>query len=899
MWNTTNLDNESDVEQKFIYPFLTENLPLGLGFPSEVVQTKKNIRRLPIGKGSDKKVYFPDYIIVTMGYPIMVLEAKSPNESVEEGYREARLYAMELNSLFGHGSSPAKFVIATNGVDLWYGYSDVLDPIDKVACSTLGIYSSAIADIIEKMSWTNVQKTAEEIAKQYRSDSYFKPRHLVGGAGIQNEEVAINSFGATLTAQISPVFNPTSKFERAKVARNAYISSKRRERYVDPIDRVIRAAKPPSETQAIELEDSAKPKEILQRLNELRSLEHRVLLLVGSVGSGKSTFIDHLIEVALPNDLIDATVWCRINMNAAPVSADEIYKWLRREIIEGCKQSLPDLDFDALITLRKLFGIEIHKFNKGTGEIYKADEKTYNIKLAEFLDDLQKDQDKVTNAFVRFCCAERGKLLIVVLDNCDKKSRDEQLLMFEAAQWLQNEYRCLVILPLRDETYDNHRNQPPLDTALKDLVFRIEPPLFYQVLMKRVQYVFRELLADGEDRLSFNLPNGYHVDYPKSDQAYYLTSILKSLFEHDRFVRRMIVGLSGRNMRRALEIFLEVCSSGHIGEDQIFKIRQSQGNYSLPLYQVATVLIRMNRRFYDSDHSYVKNVFAGNVDDTLPAFFSRYMILQWLRSKFRSSGTSGYRGYFPKQDIKRELIPYGLAPDMLDREFNYLLGAQCIVAEHLRLDSLQDEDLVRLGPAGFVHLDLISNVNYLAAVAEDTLFPDRIQAEEIANRIKNLGTHLHLATINSNAADLVQYLDSIRSAILPKKGSYIENNFIEKLTSLEPAKEALLRIAKSKANDPWFDADKQFKRGSIHRGIIQNTTDFGYFIELENGLVGLVHVSKLNNLSASTADSVEVEILWVDLIQKKIGLKLVAVLEEDVGDYVEGAHSDPQRSLDL
>ena len=53
--------------------------------------------------------------------------------------------------------------------------------------------------------------------------------------------------------------------------------------------------------------------------------------------------------------------------------------------------------------------------------------------------------------------------------------------MFQAAQWLQNTFKCLVILPLRDETYDNHRNEPPLDTALKDLVFRIEPPLFQHV----------------------------------------------------------------------------------------------------------------------------------------------------------------------------------------------------------------------------------------------------------------------------------------------------------------------------------------------------------------------------------------------------------------------------------
>ena len=61
------------------------------------------------------------------------------------------------------------------------------------------------------------------------------------------------------------------------------------------------------------------------------------------------------------------------------------------------------------------------------------------------------------------------------------------------------------------------------------------------------------------------------VEYPRSEQAYYLTSILKSLFEHDRFIRRMITGLSRRNIEEALEIFLEFCNSGHIGEDVNFQ----------------------------------------------------------------------------------------------------------------------------------------------------------------------------------------------------------------------------------------------------------------------------------------------------------------------------------------
>jgi hypothetical protein len=81
------------------------------------------------------------------------------------------------------------------------------------------------------------------------------------------------------------------------------------------------------------------------------------------------------------------------------------------------------------------------------------------------------------------------------------------------------------------------------------------------------------------------------------------------------------------------------------------------------------------------------------------------------------------RGYFRKTDVRSALVPYGLSPDILDREFNYLLAAHCLIAEHLRLDSVDDNDLVRLGPAGFVHLELVSNINadrvFLVTFIED------------------------------------------------------------------------------------------------------------------------------------------------------------------------------------
>jgi hypothetical protein len=50
---------------------------------------------------------------------------------------------------------------------------------------------------------------------------------------------------------------------------------------------------------------------------------------------------------------------------------------------------------------------------------------------------------------------------------------------------------------LREETYDNYRDKPPLDTAIKELVFRIEPPPFQNVLLSIVQMAMNDLKKSG------------------------------------------------------------------------------------------------------------------------------------------------------------------------------------------------------------------------------------------------------------------------------------------------------------------------------------------------------------------------------------------------------------------
>lgn len=262
--------------------------------------------------------------------------------------------------------------------------------------------------------------------------------------------------------------------------------------------------------------------------------------------------------------------------------------------------------------------------------------------------------------------------------------RDEQLTMFQVAQWVRTEFRCLVVLPLRDVTFDRHRHEPPLDTAIKGLIFRIEPPPFIEVLQARVHLALNEMEATGKTapKLSYVLPNGMQVSYPASDQSLYLASILRSLYAHDRFVRRIMTGLAGRDVRRALEIFLDFCMSGHIGEDEIYKIRFFEGRYVLPLPVVARVLLRMQRHFYDGDKAYVKNLVQCNSEDALPDHFVRLAVLHWLERRQTLQGPAGVPGFHRVEDLLRDLVQLGRHANRVRSDVLYLVREGCAIAEH-------------------------------------------------------------------------------------------------------------------------------------------------------------------------------------------------------------------------
>jgi len=807
------LNNESDVEQKIFWQLLTNPYPIGLGYSPAEIYTKPNIRRLEIGKGTTKHLYYPDYIVILKGLPILICEAKAPDISdLSEALEEARMYAAVINTFFPSGVNPCSWILVSNGIQLLLCQSDTTQVFKTISTKQINAGDSDYAVISGEVSRNALSANANELYRRLYRDKYYQPIVALGGKTIRDEEMYPNTFGSTLALDFRHIFSPATLTDRAYLVKNAYVKSRRRERYIEPIDRLIRRIVTPSVRQLTSIEDTSAPIEITKILGRGRSLEHQILLLVGSVGSGKSTFVDYLVNVGLSSEILEKTIWLRIDMNNAPVEAKNAYEWLPNKIVEDLKASEEKIDFDDINTIMHIYAPEIRSLKKGPLSMLGEDSLAYKEKFTDSILAMQKDVLHTAKALSRYLCTERGRLLVVALDNCDKRDRDDQLLMFQLANWVQTEFSCLVILPIRDVTYETHKSQPPLDTAQKDLVFRIEPPPLTEVLKQRFYLVLKEMEGSGErPTLEYTLRNGVRVTYPASDQGIYLACILRSLFEYDRFLRRLLTSLAGRDVRLALEMFMEFCRSGHINESEIFRIRQSKGDYIIPLEIISRVLLRKNRRFYNGDLSYLKNLFQCDPAEPKPDYFVRLAILRYLDSRSRKTGPSGIMGLHRIADLIKCLVVWGHSAERIRKELLYLAKAKCIDAEHMRVDSLSDDELVAISSSGSIHLDMLENIDYLASCAEEVWFDDMEIAGRISRRIgKNPYIQYSLTTAFENAKELVDYISVRLPSLMVRPNSFLEDSSVEEYYDISPAERRIREILRAN--------ERSRKSGRIYLG---------------------------------------------------------------------------------
>ena len=129
----------------------------------------------------------------------------------------------------------------------------------------------------------------------------------------------------------------------------------------------------------------------------------------------------------------------------------------------------------------------------------------------------------------------------------------------------------------------------------------------------------------------------------------------------------------------------------------------------------------------------------------------------------------------------------------------------------------------------------------------------------------------------NHPSEVVQVGDSVRSVVL----------------SVDPDKKRVALGLKQLSEDPWKHAiPRRFSVGDCLEGKVTKSTNFGVFVELEDELEGLLHISELGQRVTSpeqvvkVGDDVQVRILKVDPEERKIGLTLITVGGRDPAEVL-------------
>jgi hypothetical protein len=710
--------SESDVEQKLVFPLLCSDRWLSI--PQSAVKTKPFLPTADIDKGSHKKrLYSPDYAVWIEGLPSLVVEAKAPDRDPVEGYREAQLYAQFLNVGLPAQQNPAHFVISTNGSRLLAGTWDSLPSLD-IDITELQ-YGSIYWERIRKAFHYNIlySRTSKLSSSLNQRNLHF-PIHFLGGEARLGVRKDLNSFSLPLAQYLRNYFETDNSIYEDDILRFGYVSSDQITKYDRIFEDHLRYTTTSLRGQKITVLEPKKHSEshltsLLERQKE-NPATGGFQLIIGGEGSGKSTFIRRFIAYLAPPELQKVIWWVVIDVNKAPGSTADLEEWVCNQFNASMRTQLgSDLTLEQFETI---FANHMRDFNVIWSSVQKTDPARFEREKAKHLTQLLGDPRTLSRELARYVLGDRREAVVVFFDNVDRRERIQQLEIFQTAQFFKNHTNTLCIISLRDETFDRHKSEPPLDAFLTSVHFFIPPPRFYDVVKLRLNLIMSRLKSELSPTYSYSLNNGMTVTITKDGVIEFIQTIYDSIFSDDRKGAIIFEALTGSDIRNALDLFGKSLTSGHLDDRMITRQGVAGAYFEIPEHLIIRALMRGEYLWYNEGRSPIKNLFGSIDPNWIFGSIARIEILDWLRKRRRISGDNNLNGFFLISGLLSDMEVYGLPKEKVFSEIKYLIETGLCYIDRFSRSDISDSDYVKIHASGWMHLVLLTTrMEYLSAVA--------------------------------------------------------------------------------------------------------------------------------------------------------------------------------------
>ena len=446
---------------------------------------------------------------------------------------------------------------------------------------------------------------------------------------------------------------------------------------------------------------------------------NQFILIVGTKGAGKSTFIQRFFNSKLPSSLRESFIPISVNLADSDGDDETIVEWLRRNLLAKAEAALGSSTptWDELIG-HMFFG-EYQRWTSSTmSHLYKKDKEEFKIQFGQYIESIRCERPlEYLHGLLRNFVKGRKQVPCLVFDNADHFSIDFQEKVFQFARSLFEQELCVVIMPITDKTSWQLSRQGALQSFESEALL-LPTPSAKQVLERRINFVLKKMEENApRESGSYFVGKGIRVNV--ADLVTFVRGLQEIFLNSDK-TAYVLGQLSNHNVREVLELTRDIVNSPHIGLDETFKAYVIDSAIHVPDFKTRRALIRGRYDiFVASANKYVHNVFDLNAElETSPLLGLR--VLQALKDAVVRFGDTKSR-YMAKSDLFGYLLAMGIDRRAVALWLDSLLKTALVINYDPTCVDEETATQLEISPAGELHLFWgRGNYDYVMAMAEVT-----------------------------------------------------------------------------------------------------------------------------------------------------------------------------------
>lgn len=683
-----------------------------------------------------KKTYV-DFILPNKNTSVTIGTVEKSNKDVISQIRKY-LYEMGL-----------QYAVVTNGYQFIIGKFSNTDGTDwrKNKCLIFNGFDDIETRFIEFYNVLSKSSNIENFGFKIYLEEFvqYRGKTILSTLPLKDSELIRNSLSAELTPIINRLFGELYDIDDAinkELIKECFIENNEIKKNKSEIERLFDDTPPHIEKIIKARNTESIATQIIDEIEDdnlkINSAPPQPIIIVGSKGAGKTTFINYLFKYNIDNekDFSKSHPFVYLDFRNYSGSKSLFEKSVFDDILEQVYDKYSSLNLTSNTALRSIYHKEIDRNNKSIWQYDKENNtESYQNKLNNFIEDKIKDSENHFFRLSEHLIKGRRIRLCIVIDNADQFEIEIQKSVFLFAQSLNRKGNATIILSLREGYYYKWRYLPPFD-AFPCNVYHITAPPYKEVLQKRVDFVLNQMEIRGKTKGIVSNNKTFVIQ--NDSVRKFLLSLKTSLFgTNNNEMLQFLEETTYPNIREGLEIFKQFLISGHTEVHQ-YVLRQEtspDSNQPIPYWEFIKAISLNNKKYYNHNISIINNIFYPTEGSR--NHFLKIKILSFLDNKLLVGGLS--EKFYNVGELINNFEETGYLSKIVMSELNELCKSRLVETEN-QLSDVEDnstismEDSVSISMKGHHYINtLMTNFSYIELVLEDT----PIFNEEYFNKIKS------------------------------------------------------------------------------------------------------------------------------------------------------------------